>query len=66
MNYKNSQQRHNSLLLLGPSGSGKTATVKVLCNELKLELIEWESRDQYEVFFEETGEQSVKEIPQAS
>ncbi|MCP9262040.1 BMA-HPR-17 [Dirofilaria immitis] len=45
------------LLLTGPTGSGKTATVKMLCRELKLELIEWNCSESYNIFYGSEGEE---------
>ncbi|KAM3719038.1 Cell cycle checkpoint protein [Dirofilaria immitis] len=52
------------LLLTGPTGSGKTATVKMLCRELKLELIEWNCSESYNIFYGSEGEEVIYEESQ--
>ncbi|KAI8866362.1 Rad17-domain-containing protein, partial [Ramicandelaber brevisporus] len=39
--YQQVQQQRGLLVLTGPSGCGKTATVRMLSNELKFEIVEW-------------------------
>uniref|UniRef100_A0A915PSS3 AAA+ ATPase domain-containing protein n=1 Tax=Setaria digitata TaxID=48799 RepID=A0A915PSS3_9BILA len=61
MRKKKKHSRENKLLLLtGPTGSGKTAAVQMLCRELKLELIEWNCSESYEVFYGPEGEEIRK------
>uniref|UniRef100_A0A183D5V7 ATPase_AAA_core domain-containing protein n=1 Tax=Gongylonema pulchrum TaxID=637853 RepID=A0A183D5V7_9BILA len=64
---KRDRCRRNKLLLLtGPSGSGKTATVRVLCHELKVDLIEWNASESFEIFYDMEGDEVVCEESQVS
>ncbi|KAL3994778.1 Rad17 cell cycle checkpoint family protein [Acanthocheilonema viteae] len=49
------------LLLTGPTGSGKSTAVKMLCRELKFELIEWNCSESYDVFYDPEGEEVIYE-----
>uniref|UniRef100_A0A0N5AGB4 Cell cycle checkpoint protein RAD17 n=1 Tax=Syphacia muris TaxID=451379 RepID=A0A0N5AGB4_9BILA len=57
------RRRHKLLLLLGPCGTGKTATIRVLCNVLRLKLTEWESPNRFTVL-DVNGEDTIQEISQ--
>uniref|UniRef100_A0A0R3RXM1 Cell cycle checkpoint protein RAD17 n=1 Tax=Elaeophora elaphi TaxID=1147741 RepID=A0A0R3RXM1_9BILA len=48
------------LLLTGPTGSGKTTAVKILCGELKFELIEWNCSESYDIFYDLEGKEVRK------
>lgn len=62
MQKKRGRRRGCKLLLLtGPTGSGKTATVRVLCEELELELIEWNSPECCELFYNPEGDEVIFE-----
>uniref|UniRef100_F1L066 Cell cycle checkpoint protein RAD17 n=1 Tax=Ascaris suum TaxID=6253 RepID=F1L066_ASCSU len=64
LNHRDGMKRSKILLLTGPCGSGKTATVKVLCSELRMKLVEWESPDHYEFAVDENGEEILCEQSQ--
>uniref|UniRef100_A0A915AVA1 Cell cycle checkpoint protein RAD17 n=2 Tax=Parascaris univalens TaxID=6257 RepID=A0A915AVA1_PARUN len=64
LNHRDGMKRSKILLLNGPCGSGKTATVKVLCSELRMQLVEWESPDHYEFAVDENGEEIICEQSQ--
>ncbi|VDM49954.1 unnamed protein product [Toxocara canis] len=64
LNHRNGMRRSKLLLLTGPCGSGKTATVKVLCRELRMELVEWESPDHYDFSYDQNGEEVLCEQSQ--
>lgn len=66
LNHRDGMKRSKILLLTGPCGSGKTATVKVLCSELRMKLVEWESPDHYEFAVDENGEEILCEQSQVN
>ncbi|VDK59412.1 unnamed protein product [Anisakis simplex] len=64
LNHRNGIRRTKILLLTGPCGSGKTATVKVLCKELRMELVEWEGNDHFDFMVDESGDEIIAEQSQ--
>ncbi|MFH4979049.1 hypothetical protein AB6A40_005758 [Gnathostoma spinigerum] len=52
------------LLMTGPCGSGKTVTLKLLCEEMNIGIVEWTAPDKYDISVAENGSEIIAEQPQ--